>query len=193
MRIAQTQRIEARGSSPGHQGSEATAIIIVGHPPSEEQHLDQIVTGKVQYWTNEDDEAEFTGCLMRALNYSAAQEDTEFRLRFLARGEVLLKEGDRGDFVYFVKKGRLKAYKLLSSGEEIVLGEIDFGEFVGEMAFINGEPRSANVSALSDCELIEVPIGLFEKVLFKRPSWSKALMLTLSRRIKAANETKSFP
>ncbi len=171
--------------------AENMAIVIAAHPPYEGEHLDEIVTGRVQYFTVENDEAELVQCLTKALNFSAAgSQNTEFRLRFLAPGEQLLRVGEKAEFVYFVKKGQLKAYRE-SSGEETVLGLIEYGEFVGEMAFINGEPRSANVRALSDCELIEVPIGMFEKVLFKRPSWSKALMLTLTRRLKAANNDKS--
>ncbi|MCB0415661.1 MAG: Crp/Fnr family transcriptional regulator, partial [Bdellovibrionales bacterium] len=57
-----------------------------------------------------------------------------------------------------------------------------------EMAYINGEPRSADVVALSDCELIEFGVDRLDSLLFKKPSWSKALMKTLSKRLKRANE-----
>lgn len=171
--------------------AENMAVIIASHPPYEGEHLDEIVTGRVQYFTVENDEAEFTTCIAKALNFSAAHtEGMEFKLKFLAAGDQLLKVGDAPEFVYFVKKGQLKAYREVDHSE-VVLGTIEVGEFVGEMAYINGEPRSANVRALADCELIEVPIGLFEKVLFKRPSWSKALMVTLTKRLKAANNEKT--
>ena len=48
--------------------------------------------------------------------------------------------------------------------------------------------RSANVEALTDCELIEIPIGTLDRLLYRRPSWSKTLMLTLSKRLTQANE-----
>lgn len=169
------------------------AIIIASHPPYEGEHLDEIVTGRVQYFTVDNDENEFVSCITKALNYSSANtEGMEFKLRFLAPGEQLLKVGDAPEFVYFVKKGQLKAYREVDHNE-VLLGTIEFGEFVGEMAYINGEPRSANVRAVTDCELIEVPIGMFDKVLFKRPSWSKALMVTLTKRLKAANDDKTTP
>lgn len=169
--------------------AEGMAIIISSGPPAQGHHLDELVTGKIQYFTNENDEREFLQCLVKGLNFSARKTETEFHLRFLAPEDVLLKEGDKADFVYFVKKGQLKAYKT-NNDKEVVLGTIEYGEFVGEMAYINGEPRSANVRAITDCELIEVPIGKFDKVLFKRPSWSKALMLTLTKRVRAANAGK---
>ncbi len=169
------------------RGAEDNAVIIYGAPPPEGHHLDEIVTGRVQYHTAEsEDETAFVKVLMRALNYTSHKQSAEFFLRFLAPGDVLLKEGDKAEHVYFVKKGKLRAFK-----GEIELGSIGVGEFVGEMAYINGEPRNASVEALSDCELIEVEIGKFDNVLFKRPSWSKALMLTLTKRLKAANAIKA--
>jgi DNA-binding response OmpR family regulator len=169
-----------------HRGTEATAIIISGVLPDEERFIDQLVTGKVQYLTKERDEAEFDKALMRALNFSAHQQPSDFYVRFLAAEDVLLNEGDKVEFVYFVKKGRLRAVKKSAEGE-IKLGHIEVGEFVGEMGYINGERRSASVIADSNCELIEVPVGTFDAVLYQRPSWSKALMITLAKRVKAAN------
>jgi CRP/FNR family cyclic AMP-dependent transcriptional regulator len=56
------------------------------------------------------------------------------------------------------------------------------------MAYINKEPRSACIEALTDAQLIEVPIGLVDKILYKRPAWSRALLQTLSKRLKNANK-----
>lgn len=172
------------------RGAESTAIIVCGPLPSEGEYLDEMVTGKINYYHTENDEAEFLKAVTKALNFSSHNLKADFHLKFLAPGEVLVKEGDKGDFVYFVKKGQLKAYKGEGSTKQ-ELGEIQVGEFVGEMAYINGEPRSASVVAVTDCELIEVAVGTFDSVLFKRPAWSKALMMTLSKRVKAANKIKS--
>lgn len=169
--------------------AETTAIIITGPLPDESQYLDELVTGKIQYFTGSTGGDEFNSMLMKALNFTSKQTQAEFYLRFLAPGDVLLKEGDKAEHVYFVKKGQLQAYKMKES-QEVALGKIEYGEFVGEMAYINGEPRNANVKAVTNCELIEVPLGTFEQVLFKRPAWSKALMVTLAKRIKAANQIK---
>ncbi len=171
------------------RGAESTAIIVCGPLPTEGEYLDEMVTGKISYFHNENDESEFLKCLMKALNFSSQSTQADFHIKFLAPGELLLKEGDKADYVYFVKKGQLKAFKG-SGEEEKEIGLIAVGEFVGEMAYINGEPRSASVKAVTDCELIEVAVGTFDSVLFKRPAWSKALMMTLSKRVKAANQTK---
>jgi CRP-like cAMP-binding protein len=76
----------------------------------------------------------------------------------------------------------------LINDKKVILGNVESGEFVGEMAYINNEPRSATIEATSNAQLIEVPIELVDKILYKRPAWSKALMQTLSKRLKNANK-----
>lgn len=167
----------------------STSLIIAAPLPEQELFLDQIVTGRVQFLTKANDEKLFSQQVAKALNYSSHDEDKEFHLRFLAPKDQLIKFGDKADYVYIVRKGKLRAY-LNTDGQDITLGNISEGEFCGEMAYINGEPRSANVEAISSCELIEVPLGTLDRVLFEKPSWSKALMQTLSRRLKEANLKK---
>ncbi len=170
------------------KAAEQTAIIILGLP-TEGRYMDEMVAGKVQYFTTEDNEVEFDRLLAKALNFSSHKEPGEFYLKFIAPDDLLIREGEKADCVYLVKKGQLKAFKH-KDGADIELGKIEVGEFVGEMAYINGEPRSASVTAITDCELIEVPLGTFDTVLFKRPAWAKALMMTLAKRIKAANTSR---
>jgi CRP-like cAMP-binding protein len=103
---------------------------------------------------------------------------------------MLLRDGDSADSVFLVKSGRLKAFKN-EGPNEVVLGYINAGEFVGEMAYIHGEARSANVVSLTECELIEIPNDCLDSVLFSKPAWAKALVKTLSSRLKQANADKS--
>lgn len=165
---------------------EKTAIIITSIPDTD-QYLDHVVTNKIQMLDSSSNESEFVRCLNKALNFVSHGDVAEYYLRFLSPKDLLIREGDKADYVYIVRRGKLRAYHLEES-KEVTLGYIETGEFVGEMAFINGEPRSANVEALTDCELIEVPIGTLEHILFQRPAWSKALMSTLSKRLKNANK-----
>lgn len=163
------------------------AIMIIGHPPENEIFVDEIVTGKIS-WIDEDSlDDEFNRSLVKALNYSSHNEASTFCLRFLAPGDILIKEGEKADYVYILKSGELSAFKMVD-GKKIELGKITPGEFVGEMAYINKEPRTASIEALSDAELIEVPIGIVDSILYKRPSWARALVQTLSKRLKNANK-----
>lgn len=163
-----------------------TAVIILSPIPDQERFTDEVVIGRIQY-IDSNAESDLIKGFAKALNYVSHGEVSEFYLRFLAQNETLIREGDSAHFVYLVKRGRLRAY-IVRDEKEIEIGTIQDGEFVGEMAYINNDTRSANVIALSDCELIEIPINHLDHLLFQKPSWSKSLMITLSKRVKRVNE-----
>lgn len=164
-------------------------IIISAQLPKKEKYLDEMVSGRVQFFEGWKDDAEFSRCLFSALNFSTHRKEAEFYVRFLAAGQLLLQEGAKGDFVYILKEGLLRAYKTVGT-RKVVLGEINRGEFVGEMAYVNGGPRTASVEAVDDSELVEIPVGVLGRVLCRRPAWSHKLLVTLSKRLKAANEAR---
>lgn len=162
-------------------------IVIVSEIPDTERFVDNVVTGHVQFFSDLKNENIFNSCIVKALNFYTHKLDAEYRLRFLAKDDVLFSEGEKADCAFIVKKGELKAFKNIEE-KAVYLGSISEGEFVGEMAHLNGGPRSATVSATKDCELIEIPFGTLDLVLFSKPAWSKALVMTLSKRLKNTNE-----
>lgn len=166
------------------------AIIILCPSVDKDEFIDEVVTGQVQFLSGTGKVSVFNNHVNRALNWVSHEDKSIYRLRFLSPAEHLIKEGDKADFVYILKTGELKAYK--RDGErEIYLGNIQPGEFVGEMAYINGEARSATVISIMDSELIEIPSESLDAVLFSKPAWSKALLKTLSKRLKNSNEEKA--
>jgi CRP-like cAMP-binding protein len=162
-------------------------IIIVADIPDKEHLVDEVVIGKVQFFTDHKDEFKFSQCLMKGLNFFSQSLDSQYHLKFLAKNDVLFSEGDQATCAYIVKKGELMALRGIEDSK-ILLGKIYEGEFVGEMAHLNGEPRSATIQAATDCELIEIPFGTLDLVLFSKPAWSKALVMTLSKRLKNTNQ-----
>lgn len=162
------------------------AYIIVSPIPDQEHFVDQVVTGQVQFLAPDADDGMIVSNLSRALNFVAQSDKSEYKLHFLAPNDLLFKEGEEAHSVFILKSGKLDVF--LDSGENRKnIAQIISGEFVGEMAYFNHEKRSASVQAITDCELIEIPIGKLDMVLFSKPAWSKALMQTLTRRIKHAN------
>ena len=171
-----------------HKKSKNTPIVLVGEIPDEGIHIDEVGRGRVHFLDDICDDAKLAQCLSRVLNYvTHSDEDDSFHLRFLSPGDFLMHAGAAAEYVYIVRKGSLEA-SVTKNGERIILGPVDSGEFVGEMAYINGEIRSADVSAVTDCELIQIPIKLMDKVLLYKPTWSKSLMRTLAHRMKLADE-----
>ena len=165
------------------------SVIIVSEIPDQEHFVDQVVTGQIQFLTDDKDENSFVSSLTKGLNRLVDQKDFSYRLKFLAPDEILFQDGDVAQSVYIVKRGELIAFK--GKGySQVILGKISPGEFVGEMAHFNSEPRSATVQAVGDCELIEIPMGTLDMVLFSKPAWSRALVATLSRRLKKSNQDR---
>lgn len=162
------------------------SVIFTSEIPENELFVDQVITGQVQFLTNYIDKACFGQCLTKALKRLQQEKKSEFILRQLVPGELLFEEGHPGDSIFLVKSGELVAWKL-KNGQRVDLGIIGPGEFVGEMAHLNQEPRSATVSASQASELIEIPFGSLDMILFSKPSWSKALFVTLSKRLKITN------
>lgn len=115
----------------------------------------------------------------------AHTEDVRF-----AAGDVLIRAGDRERSLYVLASGRLE---LLLPGEgDVPIGTIEPRTVVGEMAFLDGRPRSATLRALTAGELYELRFDAFETLAARYPELGRAILLDLGRilagRLRLANE-----
>jgi CRP/FNR family cyclic AMP-dependent transcriptional regulator len=166
-----------------------TAVVVLSDIPDQEGFIDDVVNGRIHFLCLPATETQLVDFVNKALTFSMNRTAPDFKLKFVRTGDLLFREGDTADCAYLLKRGKLRAFHRRDPKSK-TLGEVLPGEFVGEMAHINGEPRSADVEAIEDSELIEIPLGALDLLLFSKPAWSKALMKTLSRRLKAANQAK---
>ena len=83
------------------------------------------------------------------------------RYRSVKAGERFIRQGEQGDVCYVLQSGTCRVV-LEKHAQQHTVGTIKEREFVGEMALLTGEPRSANVEALSDLELWSIPREVFE-------------------------------
>ncbi len=83
-------------------------------------------------------------------------------------GEVVLSEGDTGTDIYVVRRGSMIVEKLIA-GKPVFLSYLPAGSYVGEMALIDGTPRSATVRAAIKSEVIRLPGEAFARLLAKKP------------------------
>jgi CRP/FNR family cyclic AMP-dependent transcriptional regulator len=170
------------------------AFVFADEIPDLLEFADRVASGQFQYIAPKDVPNNFEAALSRALAWLKRGDTVDFTIKRVSAGEFLMRQGDKAESVYILKKGHMKAY-LKSSAEPVshgfLLGEIEAKEFVGEMAYINGEVRSADVIADTDCELIEIPISHLDRLLFQKPAWAMALMKTLSKRMKTANQQRA--
>jgi CRP/FNR family cyclic AMP-dependent transcriptional regulator len=159
-------------------------IIVLGGTSQKVDYMDAVVTGKVQFVENIKNEVDLYPYLVRALNFASASSPSHYETKFLMPGDTLIQEGEISDKVFILKKGRLIASKI-QDGKEEILGTIEAGEFVGEMGFLNDALRVATVKALEESQVVSIPVEIFDKVIFKRPSWSKLILSTISKRLSA--------
>lgn len=106
--------------------------------------------------------------------------------RTIQKDELLIREGEHSGNMFWLQTGQLVVLKRKGL-EEIQLGHIYAGELVGEMSFLDGEPRSASVKAITECELIEIPRETFDKVFTGQPTWFQGLVKTLTERLRKTN------
>jgi CRP-like cAMP-binding protein len=107
-------------------------------------------------------------------------------IKHMKKGDVLMKEGEVSNSMYWVQTGTLRLFKKKGSGF-IELGVVHSGEVVGEMSFLDSQPRSASVEALQPCDIVEIPRGKFDEFLNAQPSWMKSLVQTLVKRLRSTN------
>jgi CRP-like cAMP-binding protein len=106
----------------------------------------------------------------------------------LAADEVLFLAGDPGDGCYRLNEGLLKVSMVSPAGAERILAILGPGSIVGDMAMIDGRPRSASVSALRDCKLSFVSRASFEAVAAKNPEIYKHLLGLLAARLRDTDQ-----
>ena len=86
-----------------------------------------------------------------------------------ARGEFIYMPGDRPDFVYILRQGRVKLSVLSESGKEIAIDIIQPGEIFGEFALVDESPRSNMAQALDDMLMWVFPTREFTNLLGAQP------------------------
>jgi len=83
--------------------------------------------------------------------------------RHVAAGERIFARGDTGDELFLIRRGAVRIVLPLSDRQSHHLGTFGRGAFFGEMAFLDGETRSANAVAFTDCELYVLSRRAFDK------------------------------
>jgi CRP/FNR family cyclic AMP-dependent transcriptional regulator len=106
----------------------------------------------------------------------------------LSPGQTLFERGDAGDGCYWLRRGVLAVSVASANGEQRILALLGAGELVGEIAMIDGRPRSATVQALRDCELTFVSRAAFTEVMNRHPELHRDIVMTLAARLRQSDE-----
>jgi CRP/FNR family transcriptional regulator, cyclic AMP receptor protein len=104
-----------------------------------------------------------------------------------ANEPILSRDSDSRD-VFFVVKGRCRIVNFSPSGREVAYAVAGPGDFFGEMAAIDGLPRSATVVALEDCILGSITINAFRDVVEQYPKVGFVIMEKLVRIVRTSDD-----
>jgi CRP-like cAMP-binding protein len=101
--------------------------------------------------------------------------------------EVLVDFDEPSTDVYFLLSGEVRVLMRTASGKEVILYEMKPGDLFGELAALDGVPRSANVTALTRGEACVMPASVFKELLFSHQPVAERLFCLMASRIRELN------
>lgn len=100
-----------------------------------------------------------------------------------SRGDIVFREGDPSDAFYTVMSGRVKVFKVLPSGKEVILEIFGAGDPLGAIAAYEGRPFPASALALEETSCLILPRGAFFALLEQHPSLVRGLLSGMTQRL----------
>ncbi len=107
--------------------------------------------------------------------------------RTYARDNIIVSQEDPGDALFVVCSGKVKVVLYGESGREVILSLFSPGEFFGEMALLDNQPRSANVIAVVPSTLLVLERRAFAEHLERHPKTALKILAEMSRRLRRAD------
>ncbi|MBI4657283.1 MAG: cyclic nucleotide-binding domain-containing protein [Verrucomicrobia bacterium] len=102
-------------------------------------------------------------------------------------GKIIFTEGDLGDGMYLVRLGAVQISAFVNKDERRPLSRVEPGDFFGEMAVVDNEPRSATATAESDSEVYFIPREVMLRMLERSPRLAVNLTREFSLRLREFN------
>ncbi len=117
-----------------------------------------------------------------------AEVEEVCRYKTFAAGTQIIDRHSETRDIFFVVRGRVRVVNFSLSGREVTLDDVAAGGHFGELATIDGEPRSAAVMAIEDSLVVALPYRHFLDVVQRHPSIALKLMTRLARIVRASTE-----
>ena len=140
--------------------------------------------------SSETDKHDFTR--VEVLSYLSDQELAMLREQCTAcvfsSGNVIVERDEQDHSVYFILYGRVHVLNYSSAGRIVTYSSIAEGGMFGEMAAIDGLPRSAWVCSVNDCMVIKISKEIFLSYLQKNSTFSMAVMRKLTKNLRELDE-----
>ena len=104
--------------------------------------------------------------------------------RTFSKDNVIILAEEEGDALFIIEKGRVKVSIVSEDGREVILSMLGGGAVFGELSLLDGKPRSANVIATEDTNLVMLRRQDFLQLVYKVPQIPIALLAELASRLR---------
>ena len=95
------------------------------------------------------------------------------------KGQVVFSQGDAGDAVFYIQKGRAKLTVVSEQGKEAVIAVLGAGEFFGEGCLAGQAQRIATVTAMTDCVIARLEKAAILRLIHQEPAFSEMFIAHL--------------
>jgi CRP/FNR family transcriptional regulator, cyclic AMP receptor protein len=103
-------------------------------------------------------------------------------------GALLFRAGDEGDAMYLIERGKVRISVRAKDGHEVTLTELGRGDFFGEMALFDGQPRSADARVAEDSRLAVLSREHFLSCTRSNPNVALEMLTALANRLRRTDE-----
>ncbi len=125
--------------------------------------------------------------------FSATSEETLYELaavleeEFIPAGTMIIQKGDEGRTMYIILEGRACVH----DGNKTI-AEVGDGEVIGELSALDPEPRSADVTAITDMRLFSLEHGVLMELMDTQPQVMRGMIQLLCQRVRSSLKTKGI-
>ncbi|MDQ3917938.1 MAG: DUF1003 domain-containing protein [Acidobacteriota bacterium] len=126
--------------------------------------------------------------------FASLDDETASALRALleveqkSAGSSLFQTGDAGDSMYLIEGGRVRIHIRDADGDDVTLAELARGDFFGEMAILDGKPRSASATVIEDARLAVLQRDDFLAFVRRNPEVSLRMLAAITTRLRRTDD-----
>lgn len=99
------------------------------------------------------------------------------------KGSLICQEGEGGDSLYVISRGEVAIIKQTPQGREVWIRNLREGDFFGEFGFFTDQKRHANVKAVTECEVLEIPQNKLNGIINTYPHLNQVLQNFFKQRV----------